>query len=110
MSGPRLRNATAGDVDALVALWRACGLAFRRQAVDDELAGRGSARAERLRVAHELFDWMAKLFAHTPRAPSTKATDRKRTGKRKEADMTVEHVRLRSGEVHCADLCQAAGS
>ena len=39
MSGPRLRNATAGDVDALVALWRACGLAFRRQAVGDELAG-----------------------------------------------------------------------
>src|SRR6266542_3040142 len=34
-------------------------------------------------AAHELFDWMAKLFADTPRAPSTKATDRKRTGKRK---------------------------
>src|SRR6266545_1427662 len=29
----------------------------------------------------------------------------------KEADMTVEHVRFRSGDVHCAaDLCQAAGS
>ena len=59
-------------------------VSFREIAADGiDLAGRGSARAERLRVAHELFDWMAKLFADTPRAPSTKATDRKRTGKRK---------------------------
>jgi hypothetical protein len=50
MSGPRLRNATAGDVDALVALWRACGLAFRRQAVGDELAGLLGELEARLRA------------------------------------------------------------
>jgi len=59
-------------------------VSFREIAADGiDLAGRGSAGAERLRVAHELFDWMANLFADTPRAPSTKATDRKRPRKRK---------------------------
>jgi DNA-binding transcriptional ArsR family regulator len=45
---------------------------FRDLAADGiDLAGAGSGRAERLRVAHDVYDWMAKLFAETPR-PSTR--------------------------------------
>lgn len=48
---------------------RMAGLAEFRDlaAAGIELAGAGSARAERLRVAHEAYDWMAKLFAEVPR-------------------------------------------
>ena len=45
---------------------------FRDLAADGiDLAGAGSGRAERLRVAHDVYDWMAKLFTETPR-PSTR--------------------------------------
>jgi len=48
--------------------------AFRNLAADGiDLAGARSDRAERLRVAHDVYDWMAKLFAETPRA-STKTS------------------------------------
>jgi hypothetical protein len=41
---------------------------FRDLAADGiDLAGTGSARAERLRVAHDVYDWMIKLFAAAPR-------------------------------------------
>lgn len=41
---------------------------FRDLAADGiDLAGTGSARAERLRVAHDVYDWMITLFAETPR-------------------------------------------
>jgi hypothetical protein len=53
---------------------------FRDIAADGmDLAGVGSARAERLRVAHDVYDWMTKLFAElsakrsdAPRPPSGK--------------------------------------
>jgi DNA-binding transcriptional regulator GbsR (MarR family) len=42
--------------------------AFRDIAADGmELAGAGSTRAQRLRVAHDVYDWMTKLFAEAPR-------------------------------------------
>lgn len=45
---------------------------FRDLAADGiDLAGAGGGRAERLRVAHDVYDWMTKLFAETPR-PSTR--------------------------------------
>ncbi|WAL63150.1 transcriptional regulator [Amycolatopsis cynarae] len=41
---------------------------FRDLAADGmALAGAGSDRAERLRVAHDVYDWMIRLFAETPR-------------------------------------------
>lgn len=39
MSGPRLRAATPADHDALAELWEACGIAFRREHLREELAG-----------------------------------------------------------------------
>ncbi|GAB3987153.1 siderophore transport transcriptional regulator MmpR5 [Actinoallomurus acanthiterrae] len=47
---------------------RIAGLtAFRDIAADGmELAGADSARAARLRAAHDVYDWMAKLFADAP--------------------------------------------
>jgi DNA-binding transcriptional regulator GbsR (MarR family) len=42
--------------------------AFRDIAADGmELAGAGSTRAQRLHVAHDVYDWMTKLFAEAPR-------------------------------------------
>ncbi|TVT44308.1 MarR family transcriptional regulator [Amycolatopsis rhizosphaerae] len=51
---------------------RLAGLAgFRDLAADGmALAGAGSDRAERLRVAHDVYDWMVRLFAETPRPPA----------------------------------------
>jgi DNA-binding transcriptional ArsR family regulator len=47
-------------------------LAFRDIAADGmDLAGFGSARAQRLRVAHDVYDWMAKQFSQSP-PPSLK--------------------------------------
>ncbi|GAA4627665.1 siderophore transport transcriptional regulator MmpR5 [Actinoallomurus vinaceus] len=48
---------------------RMAGLAeFRDLAADGiDLAGPGSARAERLRVAYEAYAWIIKLFAEVPR-------------------------------------------
>ncbi|MFB9686678.1 GbsR/MarR family transcriptional regulator [Amycolatopsis plumensis] len=48
---------------------RVAGLAeFRDLAADGiGLAGAGSGRAERLRVAHDVYDWMTKLLTETPR-------------------------------------------
>lgn len=41
---------------------------FRDIAVDGmTIAGAGSTRAQRLRVAHDVYDWMATLFTDTPR-------------------------------------------
>jgi len=46
---------------------------FRDLAADGiDLAGAHSDRAERLRVAHDVYDWMAKLFAETPRPSARK--------------------------------------
>lgn len=40
---------------------------FRDLAADGiDLAGSGSGRAVRLRVAHDVYDWMVKLFMETP--------------------------------------------
>lgn len=42
-------------------------LAFRDIAADGmKLAGFGSERAQRLRVAHDVYDWMAKQFSQSP--------------------------------------------
>jgi DNA-binding transcriptional regulator GbsR (MarR family) len=50
---------------------------FRDVAADGmELAGPGSGRAQRLQVAHDVYDWMAKRFADEP-MPSSKK-DRRR--------------------------------
>lgn len=38
------------------------------------LIGRSSKRASRLRAAHEVFAWMAKVFADAPPPPSAKRT------------------------------------
>lgn len=41
---------------------------FRDIAADGmALAGQDTPRAERLRVAHDVYDWMAKLFTENPR-------------------------------------------
>jgi DNA-binding MarR family transcriptional regulator len=46
-------------------------VAFRDIAADGmELAGFGTPRAKRLRVAHDVYDWMAKLFAESS-SPTT---------------------------------------
>src|SRR5205807_9580408 len=57
------------DAWEIVVRRRLAGLAaFRDVAADGiELAGAGSARAERLRAAHDVYDWMAKLFTEGPR-------------------------------------------
>ncbi|MFI6369248.1 GbsR/MarR family transcriptional regulator [Nocardia sp. NPDC050630] len=51
-------------------------VAFRDVAADGmDLAGSGSARAQRLRAAHDVYDWMAKRFTDEPLS-STRAGDR----------------------------------
>jgi DNA-binding transcriptional regulator GbsR (MarR family) len=50
---------------------------FRDVAADGmELAGAGSARAQRLQVAHDVYDWMAKRFADEPMPSARKAKRR----------------------------------
>ncbi|WP_410574058.1 GbsR/MarR family transcriptional regulator [Amycolatopsis sp. cmx-4-61] len=54
---------------------RVAGLTeFRDLAADGiGLAGTGSGRAERLRVAHDVYAWMAELLTNTPRPATRKA-------------------------------------